>query len=215
MDRGPRTALFFSVTRTLPCGTQLVWQTSGLAVVPSTIRSGGGHEPDFVNTQAIIARCLTMCLAYPEMQDSLNELISPSGPVVDFMHPKELGIEGLRATFGAVQRIVVAGDRVDGYAVAIGYFHGPNLVRRRSVVAGRSAPHLSLSLSLSLSRHFFNINVLRNKVMGPDPSKKVEWSAAHRIVLIVRDVTPDDDEDDDGEDVDGASDSNDDVSQAM
>jgi hypothetical protein len=130
-------------------------QTSGLAVVPSTIRSGGGHEPDFINTQAIIARCLVMNLAYPQIQDALSELIAQDGVVIDFVAPADLGIEGLRVSFGAVQYIVCAKEVVDGYAVAIGYFNGAALV------------------------------------MVPDPALYLEWSSSFRVVIIVRDVTPD------------------------
>ena len=48
-------------------------QTASLAVVPRTF--GSGHEPDFVNTQAIIARSLAINLAYPEIQDAISELL--------------------------------------------------------------------------------------------------------------------------------------------
>jgi len=133
-------------------------QTSGLAVVPSRIRSSGGHEPDFINTQAIIARCLVMNLAYPQIQDALTELILQEKVAVDFVAPADLGIEGLRATFGAVQFIVCAGQVVDGYAAAIGYFNGPMLV------------------------------------MCPDPREHIEWTSACRVIILVRDVTPDDEE---------------------
>jgi hypothetical protein len=42
-------------------------QTSSLALGPHTEGAGGMQEPDFINTQAIIARCLVMNLAYPEV----------------------------------------------------------------------------------------------------------------------------------------------------
>ncbi len=53
---------------------------SKLAVVPSASGWWGTdknkqREPDFINLQAIIARSLTMNLAYPQIQDAMSELL--------------------------------------------------------------------------------------------------------------------------------------------
>lgn len=59
-------------------------QTSSLAVVPSASAANKqqaeegvrkSSEPDFINLQAIIARSLTMNLAYPQIQDAMSELL--------------------------------------------------------------------------------------------------------------------------------------------
>lgn len=53
-------------------------------------------EPDFINTQAIVARCLVMNLAYPQLQDALSELLESSELSSDvmFFSAASLGIEG-------------------------------------------------------------------------------------------------------------------------
>ena len=97
-------------------------QTSQIALGPRT----GDHsfESDFVNTQAIIARSLCMNLAYPQIWDSLKELFSsePGGPLVEFLEPAQLGIIGIKVTFGALQHLVHA--QYKGRAIALGFAMG-------------------------------------------------------------------------------------------
>jgi hypothetical protein len=68
-------------------------QTATLAVTPRN----NGYDPDFVNTQAIIARTLVMNLAYPEIQDAMSELItnhSKNSPNFHILEPQCLGLLG-------------------------------------------------------------------------------------------------------------------------
>jgi len=62
----------------------------------SLIQANINTEPDFINTQAIVARCLVMNLAYPQIQDALSELLESSELSSDvmFFSAASLGIEG-------------------------------------------------------------------------------------------------------------------------
>jgi len=65
-------------------------------VVPRT--STFGYEPDFINTQAIIARTLILNLAYPQIKDAVSELITNhrhDAPNFDIMDPEVLGLVGV------------------------------------------------------------------------------------------------------------------------
>ena len=71
-------------------------QTSTLAVVPRT--GMGGYEPDFINTQAIIARTLCLNLAYPQIQDAVSELITnhrEDAPNFDIINAEDFGLVGV------------------------------------------------------------------------------------------------------------------------
>ena len=68
-------------------------QTANVAVTPG----GAYKDPDFVNTQAISARGLTMALAYPRMQPAVNELFQDVNaddgtPEFDLISAQFLGI---------------------------------------------------------------------------------------------------------------------------
>ena len=102
-------------------------QTASLALVPSA--SGSGlDEPDFVNTQAIIARSLATNLAYPEIQGALSELLMSEhgSPEIEMLSPRLLGIEGRRVSFGTVQQLLQS--RYNCRATALGWFEKAQLV---------------------------------------------------------------------------------------
>jgi hypothetical protein len=94
-------------------------QTAMLSMAP---RTGGGqaHDPDFVNTQAIIARSLAMNMAYPQIQDALADLIgvhATSAEIV-FVSASALGLVGSVLPFGAAAHLVHL--VYHGRAVALG-----------------------------------------------------------------------------------------------
>lgn len=101
-------------------------QTPGLALCPTN--EGRGYEPDFIDTQEIIARSLAMNIAYPQIQDALSELINTERctPEIDFINPRHLGIKrNQRATLGCVQELLFKTHKARG--VAIGYQQGNKL----------------------------------------------------------------------------------------
>jgi len=104
-------------------------QTSGLAVCPPT-NDGASHEPDFINTQAIIARSLVQNLAYPQMQAALSELLShgvqDAGADLDFLTSHSCGIADKEVAVGVVQRIIL--ELYQSRAQCIGFFEGAKLV---------------------------------------------------------------------------------------
>ena len=67
-----------------------------MAFVLNPFKASINTEPDFINTQAIVARCLVMNLAYPQIQDALSELLESSELSSDvmFFSAASLGIEG-------------------------------------------------------------------------------------------------------------------------
>ena len=84
-----------------------------------------GFEPDFFNTQAIVARSLTMNLAYPQIQDAMEELIGgiPKSPEVCIVNAQELLCKlPVQTSFGALQHII--NGRYKGRGIALGYFEG-------------------------------------------------------------------------------------------
>ena len=83
------------------------------------------HDPDFINSQAIVARALTMCMAYPQIHDAVSELFSsvPNSPELKVNGAAFFGVAGTEATFGAVQRMV--NDLYESRAVLLGYLDGP------------------------------------------------------------------------------------------
>jgi len=94
-------------------------QTATLALGPRT--GEDSFEADFVNTQAIIARCLAMNLGYPFMWDALKELIMPGerSPEVDFLEPVLFGLVGAKTSFGAIHRALL--EISDGRGLVIGF----------------------------------------------------------------------------------------------
>lgn len=96
-------------------------QTSGLALAPP--RGSEGHLPDFVNTQAIIARTLVMSLAYPQIQDAISDLITTHEATANIaiVSAAALGLTEDRGplAFGAVAHLVLEVYKFRG--VAVGY----------------------------------------------------------------------------------------------
>jgi len=100
-------------------------QTPSLALSPGM---GRGLQPDFIDTQEIIARSLAMNVSYPQIQDALTELIDTNSftPEIDFINPRHIGLRrNTRATFGAVQVLIY--KRFKARGVAIGYQQGNKL----------------------------------------------------------------------------------------
>jgi hypothetical protein len=98
-------------------------QTSCIGMAPTIGTSG--FEPDFFNTQAIVARSLTMNLAYPQIQDAMEELIGgiPKSPEVCIVNAQELLCKlPVQTSFGALQHII--NGRYKGRGIALGYFEG-------------------------------------------------------------------------------------------
>ena len=94
-------------------------QTSSLSLGP---HHGPGQDPDFVNTQAIVARSLVMNLAFPQIWDSLSELFSrtPTGPEIVFLDAGAIGLAGKTCTVGALQHLI--NGQYNGCGVVLGYF---------------------------------------------------------------------------------------------
>jgi K+/H+ antiporter YhaU regulatory subunit KhtT len=117
-------------------------------------------EPDFVNNKAIIARTMAMNLAYPQIQESVMELVSTQAgtPEVELFSPEVLGIPvneewagGTRSMhFGVIQHIL--DSLYVGYAVAVGYILASN----------------------------------GELVLSPSPATKINWYRNDRIVTIIR-----------------------------
>jgi hypothetical protein len=100
-------------------------QTATLAVAPKS----NGYDPDFVNTQAIIARTLVMNLAYPEIQGAVSDLITNharDSPNIMILEPDNLGILGQKANLGMIQ--VLLARKHNSRAVALGWFQGTKMV---------------------------------------------------------------------------------------
>jgi hypothetical protein len=94
-------------------------QTADIAVTPG----GADKDPDFVNTQAISARGLTMAMAYPRMQPAVNELFQDTNaddgtPEFDLVSADFLGLVDKELRFGVVMQVVY--ERFKKYAVAFG-----------------------------------------------------------------------------------------------
>jgi hypothetical protein len=71
---------------------------------------------DFINTQAIIARSLVLNLAYPQMQDALNELLIhdlEGSPEVEFITPEALGVvhKRVRRQTKPTNRLIMDSDQ--------------------------------------------------------------------------------------------------------
>mmetsp|Transcript_28720 Transcript_28720/g.64175 ORF Transcript_28720/g.64175 Transcript_28720/m.64175 type:complete len:264 (-) Transcript_28720:228-1019(-) len=105
-------------------------QTSALALGPP-LGSGNfkaDHLPDFINTQAIIARSLGLNMAYPQIYEAVSPLLkhTPNEPNVGLVRPARLGLVGLEVSLGAVQHRILEDHK--GTAAAIGYSLESNLV---------------------------------------------------------------------------------------
>ena len=119
-----------------------VTETSQIGMAPRSVgfstpahdpqRAAQANDPDFINSQAIVARALTMCMAYPQIHDAVSELFSsvPNSPELKVNGAAFFGVAGTEATFGAVQRMV--NDLYESRAVLLGYLDGP--VMRLGVV---------------------------------------------------------------------------------
>lgn len=126
-------------------------------------------EPDFVNNKAIVARTVAMNLAYPQIQESVMELVSTQAgtPEVELFSPEVLGIplNDFKTTsslsggdnnkktslhFGCIQYML--DSLYVGYAVAIGYILAEN----------------------------------GELVLSPSPSENIHWCRNDRIVVIIR-----------------------------
>ena len=55
--------------------------------------------------EAIVARSLTMNLAYPQIQESLVELLGSTGPEFGFIAPSAFGIDGKNMAIGTLQHM--------------------------------------------------------------------------------------------------------------
>jgi len=100
-------------------------QTSLLAVPPKLLETS--HAPDFVNTEAIVARFLAINLAYPQIWDALSELFNyvEYGPEFDLLSASELGLVNHTTSFGVINHLL---DKLyDGHAIAIGYLTGSKM----------------------------------------------------------------------------------------
>merc|ERR1712070_1092597 len=109
-------------------------QTEKLAVVPKVKEENvaeqksdvaQSHKSDFINTQAIYARALTMALAYPQMQSAVGELFEENEagdpvPTLDLIDIKDLGLDKPNIPFAAIQQVIV--DRVGAFAVVLGTY---------------------------------------------------------------------------------------------
>jgi hypothetical protein len=96
-------------------GENCIDSTAALALVPV-----GKHLPDFVNTQAIYARALTMGLAYPFAQPAIAQLFyqDTTSPYLKLAEAGNSVIPFGRATFAQVTQAVA---RKFPGAVCIGY----------------------------------------------------------------------------------------------
>jgi hypothetical protein len=101
-------------------------------VVPSASASvsasrSSNLEPDFINLQAIIARSLTMNLAYPQIQDAMSELLGavPFTPNITIISVEKLGFVGVEMAFGTLQHVFQTLYR--GRAIVLGYMKGIGL----------------------------------------------------------------------------------------
>jgi len=104
-------------------------QTALLALTPReslSMRNNGAHQhlPDFINTQAIIARALAQAVAFPEMQRALSELFDDREGaacvlLADAAHRIPLGI---KLPFGVINVLARGATRGHGVRdVCIGY----------------------------------------------------------------------------------------------
>jgi hypothetical protein len=117
-------------------------------------------EPDFVNSQAIIARTMAMTLAYPQIQASVMELVSTQAgtPEVELFSPEVIGVPinedwaggSRKLCFGVMQYLL--DNLYNGYAVAVGYILASDGLL----------------------------------VLSPDPGSSIAWYRNDRIVAIIR-----------------------------
>ena len=112
-------------------------QTALLAITPNVssehqeLGKPKGHDPDFINTQAIYARALAMALAYPQMFKSVGELFleaerEPLGgvtvPQIDIIDADSFGlVNGNDVSFGTLQHIIPAHPSMES-GVILGLF---------------------------------------------------------------------------------------------
>ena len=100
-------------------------QTSTLALGPYSTNK---RHPDFVNTQAIVARALCMNLCYPQIWDAVSEFImaKDNGPQVEFLDAEHLLLAGKTVSVRGLQHVL--SNICDDCCVAIGYMSGSKLV---------------------------------------------------------------------------------------
>merc|ERR1719284_1409263 len=80
--------------------------TSVLALPPT--RGSGQNAADFINSQAIQARCLAQSLAYPELKEVVADLITHGGTTASVLAETSLFLPKTDALvpFGVVQELV-------------------------------------------------------------------------------------------------------------
>jgi len=137
-------------------------QTASVALTPIA-PDGSMCEPDFINTQAIIARVLAMSLAYPEIDNAITELVDGEAgtPEVDFLSAAQLHITNKTVTFGAIQIAVLSLFKYRG--VAIGFIQQSSIGDRVCGSSGGSQLKLA-----------------------PNPNERRTWLPNDRIVVMVR-----------------------------
>jgi len=104
-------------------------------------------------------------------------------------------------SFGAVLHMLMT--TFGGYAVAIGYFHGVNMVRvykswhntskkkKKPRKNQRSFLSLCCMPRVSWISHIFLLFLSSSlKVLAPDPAEDVHWTEGHRLVALVRAAGP-------------------------
>lgn len=111
-------------------------QTALLAITPNVssehqeLGKRRGHDPDFINTQAIYARALAMALAYPQMLRSVGELfleaerekVGVTVPQIDIIDADSFGlVNGNDVSFGTLQHIISAHPSMES-GVMLGLF---------------------------------------------------------------------------------------------
>ena len=139
-------------TRTHIVSENRIDQTALLALTPresQAMRAEDGrysHLPDFINTQAIIARALAQAVAYPEMQSAVGELFDDAeGSSCIVLVYAESRIPSLdhEIPFG-VAKFLTRGEKGKGYRdTCVGYITkegdmnlGPSLSNMHKYVEG-------------------------------------------------------------------------------
>ena len=86
--------------------------TARLALAPRTTHKGaktGGHDPDFINTQAIYARAMVQTLAYPLIAPAVEDLFddTPGSADCSIVRSTVYVPEGIEIPYGVVRASVL------------------------------------------------------------------------------------------------------------
>ena len=99
--------------------------TTRLALAPHQrgMEEGEYREPDFVNTQAIYARVLTQCLAYPLIKNALSDIFEDSSGSCDLQMYRVENYLPLKEelSFGVVRQIALNQNFDNARCICIGY----------------------------------------------------------------------------------------------